>query len=64
MIEQELMFLNMQVDMDELDLKVPNNFEATCDVYSKTCKLSSYLHFMFKRFEFYFFLALVFIIII
>ncbi|KAG2220824.1 hypothetical protein INT45_004485 [Circinella minor] len=36
MIEQELMFLSMQIDMDELDLKIPNNFEATCDVLSKT----------------------------
>ena len=63
MIEQELMFLNMQVDMDELDLKIPNNFEATCDVYSKTCKLSFCLHFMYKDLKF-FFLTLVFVIIV
>ncbi|KAI9491745.1 lariat debranching enzyme, C-terminal domain-containing protein [Zychaea mexicana] len=42
MIEQELMFLGMQEDMDELDLTIPKNFSATCDVFSKTCKCLSY----------------------
>lgn len=37
-IDQELMYLDMMLDTDEIDLAIPANFEMNVDTNSRFCK--------------------------